>query len=836
MEHDETQQAEIVINLENNSNLFVNAEIVHRLEFDNVSEKIETYVNNIDKQKNYIDDYQYKTILINGERGSGKTSFLYSLKNYFSNNKRIDGLYVLPYLDPTVIEEKAHILLTIISLIKEAVEKESKNNIYFNDIGTKKDFDTYLQNLSKGLPIIDNLVGDRPDYWDDSFQIMHKGLEDVNSSFYLRRNFNIFVNKSLQILEKKAFLLIIDDVDTDFTKAWPIMEMLRKYVCNEKIITVVSGDFNLFSYATRKQQWKNFGKPLLKNEYDDKSFQHNCEYKNQVLELENQYLKKIFPVSNRINLTTIRFLLEIYKKNIIVKDSKQTVSLVDYYNKIFEDFGIRNPYQRAAYRNYIEGLPLRTQVQFMKIFSDKKDNQKRCIDLIKLFNTELQYFNINSNLLISNPNFLTMEILKFLHENNDKLHNFYQLEPIYNDNIENAVLLCFSLLLSDAAKNNISIIFNYFIRICYIRNILEFFDSDKENKIFNIQKLIQHSNLYSDNDLRQINCHITSFLRSIFYRNIKTRFCNFDGIISLGGLAKDAKRGQGKKDDAFDSVVGKFENPIKRYIASMPLSKDYMPTSNQTIREYSFYTLLSTISDIINECKESGIEKIHTIISKYENIRQYPLVLDLNSVEMIDNKEESLDDDEADSENNNTIKEEKNFEEFNAIYHIWFNSINNIKVPSYVLAKIFTRTFVIVRNITNKSKSIGLGKIMHMFVCALLNSCIIEENEEQHSISVRKDNLATSDRYFFDNLRELIKQSDNSKNFPIFSMFVNCPFLNCFIEKKSLKQEMSTVINENILEYAERNNLSEDLNDIASYNESHKKDRKPVETTKEVKQ
>lgn len=807
----------IEIRLDKDTNLFIDSEIVHKNEYELVCETIQNYLGTIDNSNisEDIDNYKYKTILINGERGSGKTSFLYSVRNYFIKEYENKELYVLPFLDPTLMEEKAHILLTIISFITKAVEDKFNGSCDY--IGKKRDWTSRLEQLSKGLPILDGLSESAPEYWDDSFMIMHKGLEDVSAAYSLRKNLNLFLNESLQILGAKAFLLIIDDVDTDFTKAWPIMEMLRKYICNQKIITVVSGDFNLFSYATRKQQWKNFGKPLLKNEYDDKTFQHNTEYKNQVLELENQYLKKIFPVNNRIYLTNIRYLLENHKKNIVIKQTKNSEDkkIEDFYNDVLRDFGIINPYQRAAYRNYIEILPLRTQIQFIQIFANI--NSERKISLIKLFNTELQYYNIDSNLIISNTNYLTIELLKFL-TTTDKLFNFYQLEPISNENIENAVLLCFSLLFSNEIKDNYSLIFNYLIRICYLRNIYEYIDNN--DKLFNFENLIQHCNLYSDNDLRQITCYITSFLRSVYYKTKKknARKDSFDGIISLTGFASVAKRGSEKKLDAFDSVVKTIQNPIKRYIASMPLSSDTIPSSNGTIKEYSFYTLLSSISDVISECKESGIDSIFIIISKYTNIRQYPLLIDLNNgFDGTDEEEDSADEEKIAEEVEPEKKDDS--QELIIVFKEWLEYLSNIKISSYVLAKIFTRTFYVVRNITEKNvKRKQLGEIMHLFICALLNSCIIEENLETYRFTVRKDNIATSDRYFGDNLKNMSENENIKDEYPIFSMFVNCPFLTCFLKLDSdAMPPLEKCMNKTIYNYIKKINLYEDLNKITTF-------------------
>ena len=153
------------------------------------------------------------------------------------------------------------------------------------------------------------------------------------------------------------------------------------------------------------------------------------------------------------------------------------------------------------------------------------------------------------------------------------------------------------------------------------------------------------------------------------------------------------------------------------------------------------------------------------------------------------------------------------------VFKEWLEYLSNIKISSYVLAKIFTRTFYVVRNITEKNvKRKQLGEIMHLFICALLNSCIIEENLETYRFTVRKDNIATSDRYFGDNLKNMSENENIKDEYPIFSMFVNCPFLTCFLKLDSdAMPPLEKCMNKTIYNYIKKINLYEDLNKITTF-------------------
>ena len=69
--------------------------------------------------------------------------------------------------------------------------------------------------------------------------------------------------------------------------------LLRKYLTAPNILTFISGDLDLYSFLVRKKQWKNFGKALLKNEYDKPENIYAVKYPELVEQLESQYMMKL---------------------------------------------------------------------------------------------------------------------------------------------------------------------------------------------------------------------------------------------------------------------------------------------------------------------------------------------------------------------------------------------------------------------------------------------------------------------------------------------------------------------------------------------------------------
>lgn len=67
---------------------------------------------------NYL-EHRYRTIGIFGDRGSGKTSFLISLLEECDRLKEVE---ILPVIDPTLVEHKRPIVLSILSMIHGRVK------------------------------------------------------------------------------------------------------------------------------------------------------------------------------------------------------------------------------------------------------------------------------------------------------------------------------------------------------------------------------------------------------------------------------------------------------------------------------------------------------------------------------------------------------------------------------------------------------------------------------------------------------------------------------------------------------------------------------------------
>ena len=383
-EEQKAKENKIIINLQESSNAkeFEFGNRIHPKEFERAIRLINRSIDRAteykdqDKRckdqdnKNNSRQRNNNTISILGSRGSGKTSFLLSLLKYYKVEKgHKDKAEVLEIIDPTLIEEKGHVFLTILSLIEEAVCKKIKlNDCSPNDADycLKKEWKDKLRKLADGLPSIDGIGLSMNDTnWQDAEFIMDRGLKSVKAAKDLEANFNDLVACALKTLDKKAFIITLDDIDVNFLKGWPVLETIRKYLTSPQIIVLLSGDLKLYSKAIRKQQWKNFGKALLKNEAE--ALNKMTGYNDLVTEMESQYLQKIIKPENRIRLTTLFEKINLYELEINLEDTIiPDIDIISFYNQALATFGIHNEYQAEAYTSFLLNLPIRTQIQFLE--------------------------------------------------------------------------------------------------------------------------------------------------------------------------------------------------------------------------------------------------------------------------------------------------------------------------------------------------------------------------------------------------------------------------------------------------------------------------------------
>ncbi len=772
--------SEVIINLQQSrdAKVFEENQIIHRQEYQFakllIYESYEKALKEGDDEK----FYSHETITILGTRGSGKTTFLLSLLNNVRNESI--NLTVPEIIDPTLIEEKGHIFLSIISTIKILVDEHyyKKND---DSTGAYGDWEKALNKLSRALPSVDGVGGNMTDSsWQDPEFILEDGIQSVSAALSLRNDFKTFVQKSLDFLGSKCFLIAFDDIDVDFKKGWPVLETIRKYFSSSKIITILSGDLRFYSLAIRKQHWTNFGKALLLNE--GTSEERKNYFDNLVTEMESQYLLKLLKPIRRIYLSTLYEKINLYRNQTvenyrhldtikIVGITRSEDEIFEHYLKLLRNVGIVNQTQAEAYYNYLLALPLRTQIQFLSQF-DMSPNNVFITSPIGPFLSDLFEKRVNSFAFENDFRLLNVEILKLL-INEKVLASAYQLQPTTSDPSLNGCLMAFTILSNKSYKESGYYIFDYFIKIGLIKNLSSSLNYANESRKVqsldgpNIEGLIWHSSLYQDRVLRDAVGHIISYLIGAMQESDKP----WVGLIPILSLEEISKEGEVRASDRIDVVFRKY--PLKRLVGFMPLSISSYLNRNSSHVSYSIFSLLAGIGECIRKFELGDLPKG---LAELSQVLTFPIP-DFGRGDF----ERSPADLFVESE-----EEPADILAVTNIFSKWaFNKRPKMNLSPHLLGKIITRFYFALQRIQETEPKENLGKMMHSRVIAFCNSVLVEEAREVDTFfnGFNINNAINSDNIFLSNIKNAYDRL-NTK-FTLSNWLLSCPFLIAFVNPQS---------------------------------------------------
>lgn len=235
------------------------------------------------------DQLKHESILgIVGERGSGKSSFLNTVKEKLSDEK----YYVMDILDPSVFDDSMGIIELFVSQIYKFIVENEKDNYE----SAAQELHEQLQDIIKLLA--DFQVGKESFYRDNTYkEVLENVKQRVNMPQLIKKlvaeflsYLNTYANKNIQ--KYKGIVLCIDDVDlVSNDKIYKLLEDVRKYLAGNVIVITAFHSMQLFDAILHEKLQEN---SVLINEKSITSDQ----VRNQVA----RYLEKLIPVNNRVGL------------------------------------------------------------------------------------------------------------------------------------------------------------------------------------------------------------------------------------------------------------------------------------------------------------------------------------------------------------------------------------------------------------------------------------------------------------------------------------------------------------------------------------------------------
>ena len=738
----------IVIDLDNSlyAHGFKSEQQIHQEDLDKAMGLIRNQLAQIDveEDRDVFLPHLYRTIGVFGDRGSGKTSFMISLLDKCGEELKKE-VEVLRMIDPTLVEHKKPIVLCVISMIHQKVERVLRSQECSTSGAAyeqKRAWDNVMAKISRGIFAIDKVGKDYDNsLWQDEAYVMHTGLAKVNDANELEANLRDMIKMALGILDRKAFVLAFDDIDVDVEQGWNVLESLRRYLSDTRIISIVSGNIKLYGSLVRSELCKNlkmsegFARELMTNE------------------LESQYMLKLLNPSNRINLLSLGQLLQ-NPENIVNVGMEKAAGeqLVKIYQSILEGFGITDVPSKDTFKDFLLSMSLRSQIHFLKDACMKN----RSNPPLDVFTSRLYASGIDIGALSANIQMMNIALLEYLNAKAN-LPDCYQLMPSLPDKDVNSNFMALTLLECWYLRGNSFLVFDYMLRIGYVRNVI----MPLENNDLTI-KLCKYAGW---NQLMLLKNNIGLTMAYVVGKELGS----MKEHISLFAMEGKAKKAKETQTNALDNVLKEEADHFVRLMAMFPFIRITHNKNNESRSYYSLVVLLAVVGDVLRCTDKVGmIGRINDL----KLFRGYQMPKEGNNVrseEIIDGEDFGV---------------ETRREEILALAEMmrkWKDAYHDCMLPPYALGRIMTRVYTSLPNVAVSS----VGQMMNVMVANLFNACLIEETKVRiHAPEqglINNSNLRSDTRYFKDNLGK----TDIVDKLVFTKWMMSCPMMNCFLDEET---------------------------------------------------
>lgn len=786
----------------------------------------------------------HDVITLHGKRGSGKTTFLLSALELLqdtakrrlafparfekNNDDGLNGLCVLEILDPTLFGLHEHLLLSLMAKIAFEVRsavKNSERNLCGGHNGRCKleEWENHLRQFAKALKHMgetrDDLDAPLPKEaveWEDSQFIFEQNMENAQRSFGLEREFHKFLHDSLKLIDKKAFVLALDDIDTRPQIGWHVLEVLRRYFTSPQLVVVLSGDMDLFKIIIEKQQLKIFDLSF------DSKLRVRKEFKARVDGLTEQYLLKILRTPSRISLGSFQSALQQWTRSKpefakVIGKSGQNILLYKLLRcSFFPLLGCNRISEQRLFQKTLFANPARTVTQILDalwevvvkssgkmLVSEERINKSEeylppalCEPVVErmreVFLVSLQ------NMGIERPFELT-EALQSAHGVNQLMKHLFErgyvatgldLLPTRQNPDENNGLLALNVELTQAMRVTPALLLGYALKACLLREVLVRKNSEIDSRQY--QKYEHYLGLEAE-ELPSVTAARISALHWGEPKNngpIQSM-----GMVRLYGssITKNAPAAvRAMYGTDMPSIVHKDANPIPqellkfcRTVEMMGVSEDKMlrrwintpetlcdsiyswqcgimglgiidiAVRDHVYRSFSIFPLLAAMCDFLGK----DVASIHVLFSKYNNI------VSMNAFSCGDGSllPENSSDDEREYGETEEVNGGKviNMQLIKTI-KLWADSCRELflhtSMSAALCSNIMNRFFYAIARIDANcsSNSTFVGSYLHRCLIAFFNSVLVEEflsvDERKEILSVLLDNPATSDNIFLRNI------------------------------------------------------------------------------------
>ena len=260
-----------------------------------------------------------------GERGEGKTSCMLSFCHQLRNG--LNGLTydVLKTIDPSFFDEKHNILELVLG------------QLYGNTLTVKRpggDKDKLMQRFN----VVRNCVRALMDGTENPYDAIEE-LDELGNGMALSKKIKELLDCYLEYIGKDRLVIVVDDMDYNWKRAYEMTQMMTKYLCQKKCIILVSVSINQMVDVVRT------------------SFQNELRTKDEegtFYPVAYKYISKLIPLQNRVEMPHVYDMC--YRKIEIYANREDKETIADY--DTIKDAIVREIFVKTRYLfyNYRDGV------------------------------------------------------------------------------------------------------------------------------------------------------------------------------------------------------------------------------------------------------------------------------------------------------------------------------------------------------------------------------------------------------------------------------------------------------------------------------------------------
>jgi hypothetical protein len=782
-------------------------------------------------------DRRQNAIAIHGSRGTGKTTFVRNAFALIKDDKPLgDRIATLGVVDPTLIENKENVFVIVVNKIRDAVDLSHENTVGRKKAEEYERWRQGLRELAGGLMLLDGIGADKPlaEGWDDKQYILQRGLDKVGDAAGLEVKFHTFIERSLDFLNKQCFLLAFDDVDTSFSRGWPVLEVVRRYLTSPHWVSVICGDLDLFAILVRGQQWANFEEKSLK--HDDPNI---SSFRSMVDHLQGQYLLKVLRPNYRIALQPVAALADRIRVRWEQRNTDAgngDLPLAGFVDTLVQErLKFRGRWEHRLIAELLLRQPIRTVLQVLALgrpsgaaTDDVQIPERFARELASVFTDALLRYNLSPDELYeAGSTRLLPRLAQFLTDNRRWLVA-HSLFPDHQDDNFNLAILGLGAWIRQEFERLPHLAFEYFIRICLSQQVLSTRPQglggvyQPEGPVNDGVSADAHANFANFAELGRLSVTtgvagriIAAIAADAIPTNARPRF----GIIPL--YKRDAVRYRDlvrrlygfTPASAADDMPTSVASPIQPFhaqivatygtptvytgtwfntidslterldvtssvLASLPVSRVLRGTSERSAF-FSVYRLVAVLGRLVELATShapvttadiADVLRSESIMPAFD-VPPWTTWLTPNPPEEVDSEAPP-----------DSAQGPDTLAQSSVVQHLlsWVQRMPRPKPPPpYVLARAWQRFHQTLTSIDEEipSHQWFLGHLFHRHIIAFLNSCLVEETLHWQTIDIMTRNPVSDNQIFLRNLRLAATATH-----PFFDFVWASPLWGAFLE------------------------------------------------------